>query len=269
MKHRFPKKRVSRLLEGCYDGKVTLHTEDDFGHMVKIGAIAARTLDYITPHVKPGISTAQLDRLLEDFMRDAGTIPATIGYNGYRHASCISVGHVCCHGIPTDKKILKDGDIVNIDITPKLNDWHGDTSRMYLVGDKVSVKARRLCEVTYEALQAGIKVAQPGRRLGEIGAVCEEIARRHGFSVATEFCGHGIGQTFHPPPQVVHVGPSTDGPVLRPGMFFTIEPIFNLGKPDIKVLSDGWTAVTRDRSLSAQWEHTIGITENGNVIFTA
>ncbi len=269
---KFPTKRIRRYLDDYPHGPITLHTEEDFRSMAKIGRIAAAVLDFITPHVVPGISTAELDRKIHENMTERGVIPATIGYNGYRHASCISVNHVAVHGIPSDRKILRKGDIVNIDVTPRLdgppsNHWHGDTSRMFMVG-KVSVKAKRLLEATEESLAAGILAARPGNRLGDIGIACGQVAKRYGYHIATDFCGHGIGLTFHDNPEVIHVEPENMGPLLLPGMIFTIEPILNAGKPDVKVLSDGWTAVTRDRKPSAQAEHTVGIREDGLVIFT-
>ena len=270
---KFPTKRIRKRLEGYPFGPITLHTEDDFKSMVKIGRIAADTLDFIAPYVTPGASTAELDRLIHGFMTAQDTVPATIGYHGYKHASCISVNHVAVHGIPSDTKILRNGDIVNIDVTPRLdgpenNHWHGDTSRMYMVGDKITVKARRLIEATEKSLKAGIDAAQPGNRLGDIGIACEQVAIDYGYSIATDFCGHGIGLTFHDNPEVIHVEPDDMGPLLLPGMVFTIEPILNMGKPDVKTLSDGWTVVTRDKKLSAQAEHTVGITEDGLVVFT-
>ncbi|PCI50877.1 MAG: type I methionyl aminopeptidase [Alphaproteobacteria bacterium] len=268
---KFPIKRTRKYLQDYAFGPITLHTVDDFKFMAKIGRIAAETLDFIAPHVEPGISTAELDRLIHEYMTDQATIPATVGYHGYRHASCISVNHVAVHGIPSETKILKNGDIVNIDVTPRLDGpdhWHGDTSRMYMVGDNIPVKARRLIEATKKSLKAGIAAAQPGNRLGDIGIACGQVATDYGYSIATDFCGHGIGLTFHDNPEVIHVEPEDMGPILLPGMIFTIEPILNIGKPDVKTLDDGWTVVTRDRKLSAQAEHTVGITEDGLIIFT-
>jgi len=269
-KFKFPTKRIRRNLDDYPYGPITLHTLEDYDAMASIGRIAADTLDFITPHVKPGISTAELDRLVHKFMTDHGTIPATIGYHGFQHASCISVNHVAVHGIPSASKILKDGDIVNIDVTPRRdgpNHWHGDTSRMFKVG-KIPVKAARLIEATEKSLAAGIKAARPGNLLGDIGIACGQVALDYGYAIATDFCGHGIGLTFHDNPEVIHVEPDHMGPILLPGMIFTIEPILNIGKPDVKILADGWTAVTKDRKLSAQAEHTVGITEDGLQIFT-
>ncbi|MBU2340447.1 MAG: type I methionyl aminopeptidase, partial [Alphaproteobacteria bacterium] len=193
-------------------------------------------------------------------------VPATMGYRGYAHSCCISINHVICHGIPSEK-LLKEGDIVNIDVTPLLDGWHGDTSRMFFAGEP-PLKARRLVEVTYECLMLGIAAAQPGARLGDIGAAIEAHASQYRYGVVREFCGHGLGRLFHDAPEVIHAAKAGTGPVLKPGMFFTIEPMINLGRPHAKLLNDGWTAVTRDKSLSAQFEHSLGITEAGNEIFT-
>jgi len=270
---KFPPQRIRKNLEDYPYGPITLHSRQDYNAMAKIGRIAADTLDFITSHITPGISTAELDRRLHSYMTDRGTIPATIDYHGYRHASCISVNHVAVHGIPSETKILKDGDIVNIDVTPRLdgpssNHWHGDTSRMFTVGRHISVKAKRLLRATEDSLNAGIAAARPGNRLGDIGIACGQVALDYGYSIATDFCGHGIGLTFHDNPEVIHVAPEHEGPRLLPGMIFTIEPILNIGKADVKILADGWTGVTRDRTLSAQAEHTLGITEDGAQIFT-
>ncbi|MBS7701730.1 type I methionyl aminopeptidase [Chelatococcus asaccharovorans] len=245
---------------------VPIHGEEAFAGMRRAGRLAAETLDFITPAVRAGVSTAELDALCEEFMRKAGAVPATIGYKGYRHASCISVNHVVTHGIPSDK-LLSEGDILNIDVTPILDGWYGDSSRMYLVGE-VPVKAARLVHTTYEAMMAGIAQVKPGNTLGDVGHAIETVALRERFSVVEDFCGHGLGQVFHDAPQVVHYGEPGTGVVLEPGMLFTIEPMLNAGKAGVKVLGDGWTAVTRDRSLSAQFEHTVGVTETGVEIFT-
>jgi methionyl aminopeptidase len=198
---------------------------------------------------------------------EGGGQPATLGYRGYTHSCCISINHVVCHGIP-GAKTLKDGDIVNIDVTPMVDGWHGDTSRMYLVGD-VGVKAKRLVDVTYEAMMRGIAAAKPGNRMGDVGHAIQSYAESFRYGVVRDFCGHGLGQMFHDAPEVVHAAKPGTGPELRPGMFFTIEPMINIGRPDTKVLDDGWTAVTRDKTLSAQFEHSVGITEDGCEIFTA
>jgi methionyl aminopeptidase len=245
---------------------VPLHDEEAFAGMRRAGRLAAETLDVITPAVRPGVSTAELNRLCEDFMRAAGATPATLGYKGYRHATCISVNHVVTHGIPSEK-LLAEGDILNIDVSPILDGWYGDSSRMYLVGE-ASVKAQRLVRTTYEAMMAGIALVKPGNTLGDVGHAIEQVALRERFSVVEDFCGHGLGQVFHDAPQVLHYGEPGTGVVLEPGMLFTIEPMLNAGKAAVKILADGWTAVTRDRSLSAQFEHTVGVTADGAEIFT-
>lgn len=246
---------------------IPLHGPEGFAGMRAAGRIAAATLDHIEPFVQAGVSTAALDRECEAFMRAAGTVPGTIGYKGYRHATCISVNHVVTHGIPSDDKILAAGDILNIDVTPLLDGWYGDASRMYVVGS-ASVRARKLVGTTYAALMAAIAAVRPGARLGDVGHAIEAIARRERFAVVRDFCGHGVGQVFHDAPQVLHYGVPETGIVLEPGMIFTIEPMLNAGKADVKVLGDGWTAVTRDRSLSAQFEHSVGVTDDGVEIFT-
>lgn len=248
------------------NGTIKLHGPDGFEGMRKAGRLAAEILDALVPHVVPGVSTAELDRLVFDRMAAAGATPATLGYRGYTHSCCISINHVVCHGIPSDKT-LKDGDIVNIDVTPILDGWHGDSSRMYLVGN-VSVKARRLVDITYDCLMLGLEQARPGNRLGDISAAIQRHAEKNRYSVVRDFCGHGLGRLFHDSPEVVHAGRAGTGPELRPGMFFTVEPMINIGRADCKILEDGWTAVTRDRSLSAQFEHSIGITDTGCEIFT-
>jgi methionyl aminopeptidase len=248
------------------DGTIKLHTAEAFEGMRKAGRLAAEILDACVDLVKPGVTTGQIDAAIREMMLDAGAYPATLGYRGYTHSSCISVNHVICHGIPGDR-VLKEGDILNIDVTPLLDGWHGDSSRMYYVGEP-SLKAKKLVEVTYECLMLGIAAAKPGARLGDIGAAIEAHAAKFRYSVVREFCGHGVGRLFHDAPEVLHAAKPGTGPELKPGMFFTIEPMINAGKPWAKVLSDGWTAVTRDKSLSAQFEHTIGITETGNEIFT-
>ena len=248
------------------DGVIKLHGPAAFEGMRKAGRLAAEILDAMVPLVKPGVTTAALDDVVRQMTLDAGAIPATMGYRGYAHSCCISINHVVCHGIPSDRT-LKDGDIVNIDVTPLLDGWHGDSSRMYLVGD-VPLKAKRLVDVTYECLMMGIEQVKPGARLGDIGAAIQQHAESHRYGVVREFCGHGVGRLFHDAPEVVHAARAGTGPELKPGMFFTIEPMINLGKAPVKMLDDGWTAVTRDRSLSAQFEHSIGVTETGCEIFT-
>lgn len=246
---------------------IPLHDAEGFEGMRRAGRLAAATLDHIAGFVRPGVSTAELDRLCEDFMRAGGAVPATIGYHGYRHASCISVNHVVTHGIPSADKILQPGDILNIDVTPCLDGWHGDSSRMYVVGEP-SVKARRLIEATREALAAGIAAVRPGATLGDVGHAIEQVALRARYAVVRDFCGHGVGRAMHQAPQVLHYGRPGQGLVLEPGLFFTIEPMLNAGGAAVKILDDGWTTVTRDRSLSAQFEHSVGVTETGVEIFT-
>ncbi|WP_317205288.1 type I methionyl aminopeptidase [Janthinobacterium sp.] len=247
--------------------RIPLHDAAAFAAMRAAGRIAADTLDFITPHVKAGVSTATLDKLCEDFMRAAGSIPATIDYHGYKHASCISVNHVVTHGVPSDTKILRAGDIVNIDVTPKFEGWHGDTSRTFEVG-AVSILAARLVKTAYASMMAGIHKVRPGATLGDVGAAIEAVARAQGFSSVRDFCGHGLGQVFHDAPQVLHYGQAGTGIVLEPGMIFTIEPMLNAGSYQVKVLPDKWTTVTKDRSLSAQFEHSLAVTETGFEIFT-
>jgi methionyl aminopeptidase len=250
------------------DGRaVKLHGPADFEGMRRAGQLAAETLDFIAPHVKPGVTTGDLDRLCHDFIVARGGICAPLGYKGFPKSICTSVNHVVCHGIPGDK-VLEDGDILNIDVTPILDGWHGDSSRMYLVGN-VGVKARKLVDTTYEAMMRGIEQVRPGATLGDIGAAIQRFAEAQRFSVVRDFCGHGLGRIFHDSPSVLHYGKPGEGLVLRAGMFFTIEPMINAGDWKVKVLSDGWTAVTKDRSLSAQFEHSVGVTETGVEIFTA
>jgi methionyl aminopeptidase len=248
------------------EGQLRLHGPAAFEGMRKAGRLAAEVLDHLTPHVQPDVATIELDTMAWEFVRAAGASSATVFYRGFSHSLCTSVNHVVCHGIPGPKK-LKSGDIVNIDVTVVVDGWYGDTSRMYLVGD-VPLKARRLVELTHECLMLGIEQAKPGKTLGDVGHAIQTHAERNRMSVVRDFCGHGLGQDFHTAPNVVHVGKPGRGVVLRPGMFFTIEPMINAGGPAVKVLDDGWTAVTRDRSLSAQFEHSIGITETGCEIFT-
>lgn len=247
-------------------GAIKLHDAADFAGMRKAGQVTASVLDALADVVTPGVSTEAIDVFAHDAIVAAGAIPANIGYRGYAHTCCISVNHVVCHGIP-GPRTLKDGDIVNIDLTAIVDGWHGDSSRMYLVGD-VSVKARRLVDVTYECLMCGIEQARPGNRLGDIGHAIQQHAERHRYGVVRDFVGHGVGRVYHDAPDVLHYGRPGTGPELKPGMIFTIEPMINAGRPDVKMLDDGWTAVTRDRSLSAQFEHSIGITETGCEIFT-
>ena len=247
-------------------GGIKIHGPEGFAGMRAAGRLAADILDALVPHVVPGVTTDEIDAIVHKMTLDAGAVPATLGYRGFTKSCCTSINHVVCHGIP-GPRALKDGDIINIDVTPILDGWHGDSSRMYLVGD-VPVKARRLVEVTYEAMMRGIAAARPGKHLGDISHAIQNFAENHRYGVVRDFCGHGVGREFHSAPEVVHVGRPGTGPELRPGMFFTIEPMINIGKATVKVLDDGWTAVTRDRSLSAQFEHSIGITQDGCEIFT-
>ena len=253
------------------NGRVTregirLHEANDFAGMHKAGQIAAQILDDIAPHVFPGQSTAEIDRLITQMVDDHGSTSATIGYRGYQHASCISVNHVVCHGIP-GPKTLKDGDILNIDVTVIVDGWFGDTSRMYVAG-ALSRKAERLIQVTHDALMLGIEAVKPGNTFGDIGYAIQSYVEAQRMSVVRDFCGHGLGRVFHAPPNVLHYGRPGREAVLQEGMFFTIEPMVNLGRPETKVLADDWTAVTRDKSLSAQFEHSIGVTAQGFEIFT-
>jgi methionyl aminopeptidase len=247
-------------------GQIKLHGPADFEAMRKAGRLTAEALDMLSEHVAPGVTTEALDKLAFEFAMDHGAYPAPLSYRGYRKSICTSINHVVCHGIPDDKP-LRDGDIVNIDVTLIVDGWHGDSSRMYNVGN-VPRRAERLVEVTYEALMRGIGVVKPGNTTGDIGAAIQEYAESERCSVVREFCGHGLGRLFHDEPNILHYGRRGDGVVLKPGMFFTIEPMINLGRPHVKVLADGWTAVTRDRSLTAQFEHTIGVTDTGCEIFT-
>ena len=246
--------------------RIKLHKPEDFEGMRKAGRLAAECLDMLAPHVVPGVFTSTLDDLAREFVLDHGGTPACLFYKGYRHTVCTSVNHVVCHGIP-GAKALKEGDIVNIDVTVIVDGWHGDTSRMYSVGG-VKRKAMRLMDVTYESMMRGIEAIKPGARLGDLGAAIQEHAERQRYSVVEAFCGHGLGRVFHDSPNILHFGRRGQGERLLPGMIFTVEPMVNLGRMDVALLADGWTAVTRDRSLSAQYEHSIGITETGVEIFT-
>jgi methionyl aminopeptidase len=247
---------------------VTLHGPEAFAGMRRAGRIAAEALDLMVPEVKPGVTTAHLDKIAYDYVVSQGAVPACLGYRGYRHTLCTSINHVVCHGIPNDKP-LRDGDIINIDVTVIVDGgWHGDTSRMYLVGD-VKLKAKRLVDITYESMIRGIAVVRPGATTGDIGHAIQSYAEgEERCSVVRDFCGHGLGKVFHSLPNIVHYGRPGYGIALKPGMFFTIEPMINIGGYGVKILNDGWTAVTRDRSLSAQFEHSVGVTEDGVEIFT-
>jgi methionyl aminopeptidase len=247
--------------------RIKLHGPDEFEAMRRAGRLAAETLDFITPEVRDGVTTARLDKLCHDFIVDHGAIPAPLNYRGFPKSICTSINHVVCHGIPGERKLV-DGDILNIDVTVILDGWHGDTSRMYFVG-KPSVKAQRLVEATHRAMMAGIGIVRPGARLGDIGHAIQTVAEAERFSVVKDFCGHGIGRIFHDAPSVLHFGRAGTGPELKEGMFFTVEPMINAGRWEVKVLDDGWTAVTRDRSLSAQFEHTVAVTAEGHEIFTS
>ena len=246
--------------------KIKLHGADAFAGMRKAGQLAAAALDMLVPHVKPGVTTDHLDALAVAFAFDHGAIPASLNYRGFPKSICTSVNHVVCHGIPNSKP-LKEGDIVNIDVTLILDGWHGDTSRMFSVGH-VARRAERLIEVTYEALMRGVAAVKPGNTTGHIGAAIQSYAERERCSVVRDFCGHGLGRVFHDRPNILHYGEPDDGVLLEQGMLFTIEPMINLGKPHVKILADGWTAVTRDRELSAQFEHTVGVTDTGCEVFT-
>ncbi|MEL7464976.1 MAG: type I methionyl aminopeptidase [Pseudomonadota bacterium] len=245
---------------------IKLHRPEDFEGMRAAGRLAAETLDMIAPHVKPGVTTGELDDLIHAFMTERGATPATLGYRGYPKSSCISINHVVCHGIP-GPRALKNGDVLNIDVTVILDGWYGDTSRMYVAGAP-GRKAERLIDITHESLMRGIAEVKPGATFGDIGYAIQKYVEGERCGVVRDFCGHGLGRVFHDAPNVLHYGRPGSGAVLRPGMFFTIEPMVNLGRPDTKILSDGWTAVTRDKSLSAQFEHSIGVTEDGCEIFT-
>ena len=245
---------------------IRIYEAADFEGMQAAGHCAARILDEVAELVVPGVSTEALDDFIRNRVSELGTVSATIGYRGYQHASCISVNHVVCHGIPGPKTI-KDGDILNIDVTVILDGWYGDTSRMYVAGN-LSRKAERLIQVTHDALMIGIEQVRPGNTFGDIGHAIQKYVEGHRMSVVRDFCGHGLGRVFHAPPNVLHYGRAGSGPVLEEGMFFTIEPMVNLGRPETKVLADDWTAVTRDKSLSAQFEHSIGVTADGCEIFT-
>ena len=252
---------------------ISIKTPEEIEKMRIAGRLAGEVLDYIEPYVKPGVTTAELDRLCHDYMVDVqGCIPAPLnyappGYAPYPKSICASINHQVCHGVPNDRP-LKKGDIVNLDITTIKNGYHGDTSRMFLVGGEASILAKRLCAVTHECLWLGISKVRAGAKLGDIGAAIQKHAETNGFSVVREFCGHGIGTNFHEDPQVLHYGKADTGIELLAGMTFTIEPMVNAGKATISELPDGWTIVTKDRSLSAQWEHTILVTETGSEVLT-
>lgn len=248
------------------NGVIKLYGPEGFEGMRRAGQLAARCLDMLVDEAKPGVPTDKIDKLVFEFGMDHHAFPATLMYRGYSRSTCTSINHVVCHGIPNEKP-LRDGDIVNIDVTLVLDGWHGDSSRMYAIGD-IPVRAKLLIDVTYEAMMRGIAAIKPGGTVGDIGHAIQSYVEPKHMSVVRDFCGHGLGRLFHDEPNIVHAGKRGEGPVLKPGMFFTVEPMINLGRPHVKVLSDGWTAVTRDRSLSAQFEHTVAVTETGYEIFT-
>jgi methionyl aminopeptidase len=247
-------------------GHIKLHTKDEYAMMHKVCQLTATCLDQVSHMIKPGVTTEEIDEFVYEFGKQHNASPAPLNYRGYPKSCCTSINHVVCHGIP-NKKPLREGDIVNVDVTYVLDGWHGDSSRMYPVGT-IKRAAERLIEVTYKSLMIGIEEAKPGNRMGDIGAAIQEYAESERCSVVTDFCGHGVGRLFHDAPNVLHYGNRGEGIEMRSGMIFTIEPMLNLGRPDVKVLRDGWTAVTRDRSLTAQYEHTVGITDEGCEIFT-
>lgn len=262
---------MERPLDETHRGRITkdgirIHEDADYEGMRAAGQITAQILDEVAEVVRPGVTTEEIDAFVERRVTELGTTSATIGYKGYKHATCISINHVVCHGIP-GPKVIKDGDILNIDVTVIKDGWFGDSSRMYVAG-KLSRKAERLIQVTHDALMLGIETVKPGNTFGDIGHAIQTYAESQRMSVVRDFCGHGLGRVFHAPPNVLHYGRPGQGPVLEEGMFFTIEPMINLGRPETKVLADDWTAVTRDKSLSAQFEHSIGVTATGADIFT-
>ncbi len=245
---------------------IKIHGPADFDGMRKAGRLAAETLDMIVEHVSPGVTTGELDVRCDQFIRDHGAIPAPLNYKGFPKSICTSVNHVVCHGIPGEKR-LRDGDVLNIDVTVILDGWHGDTSRMFVAG-RPSVKGQRLVDVTFEGMWRGINVVKPGATVGDIGHAIQSYVEAERFSVVRDFCGHGLGRVFHDAPNILHYGTPAQGEALQEGMFFTIEPMINAGAWPVKVLDDGWTAVTKDRSLSAQFEHSIGVTADGFEVFT-
>lgn len=256
---------ISQVLRPNRSG-VTLHGPAAFAAMRKAGKLASQALDMIGPYVQPGVTTQELDDRILAFALENKAVPAPLNYRGFPKTICTSINHVVCHGIPNAKP-LREGDIINIDVTLIVDGWHGDTSRMFAVG-KLSRRAERLIEVTHQALKIGIEQVKPGNTTGDIGAAIQAYAENERCSVVRDFCGHGLGQVFHDRPNILHYGEENEGILLEPGMLFTIEPMINLGKKDVKLLSDGWTAVTRDRDLSAQFEHTVGVTETGVEVFT-
>ena len=248
-------------------GQIKLYGVDGFEGMRRAGKLAAECLDMLVPHVQPGVTTARLDDLAREFVLERGGLPACLFYKGYKHTVCTSINEVVCHGIPGPQRVLKEGDILNIDVTVIVDGYHGDTSRMYAVGP-VRRKSMRLMDVTYECMKRGIEAVKPGARLFEIGAAIQQHAERQRYSVVEAFCGHGVGKVFHDAPNILHFRDPRQNEILQPGMIFTVEPMINLGRKDVVLMADGWTAKTRDRSLSAQYEHSIGVTETGVEIFT-
>jgi methionyl aminopeptidase len=255
----------SIVTQGGYNIKI--HDEAGFAGMRRAGKLAAQVLDYITPFVRAGVSTQELNDLCHQYIIKHGAIPAPLNYKGFPKSICTSVNHVVCHGIPAPDKILKEGDIINIDVTVIMDGWYGDTSRMFAIG-KIGVQAQKLIQVTYEALMLGIEQVKPGNTTGDIGHAIQQYVEQNGFSVVRDFCGHGLGRVFHDTPEILHYGKPGEGIVLEQGMFFTIEPMVNAGHYGVKILPDGWTAVTKDKSLSAQFEHSLGVTATGHEIFT-
>lgn len=247
---------------------IKIHTANDFHGMRAAGKLAAETLDFITSHVCPGVSTGEINDLCHAYIIKHGATPAPLGYRGFPKSICTSINHVVCHGIPDNQKKLKNGDVLNIDVTVILDEWHGDTSRMYYVGDKISLKARRLIDATYQAMMRGIEEIRPSKRFGCIGQAIQKFAEAQRYSVVRDFCGHGLGRKFHDAPNVLHYGHADDGAEFQYGMFFTVEPMINIGTYEVLLMKDGWTAITRDRQLSAQFEHSLGISKDGVEIFT-
>jgi methionyl aminopeptidase len=246
---------------------ITIKSDREIQIMRESCKLAAKTLHYLGKNLRIGMSTEEIDKMCHEYMTKRGAIPATLGYHGFPKSLCTSRNEVICHGIPSDKEFIKDGDIINLDVTGIVKGFHGDTNRTFLMGN-VKPEVKKLVDVTYDCMMKGISVCRPGARIGDIGAVIEEMAHDYGYSVVHEYCGHGIGRKFHEDPQIVHVGKKGTGAEMRPGMTFTIEPMINLGKRHCKVLSDDWTVVTKDKSWSAQFEHTILITEDGHEILT-
>ncbi len=255
-----------KYVSGRITGQIKIHESEDFNGMRRVGKLAAELLDLFVNRVKPGVTTEDLDKFALEFILDNKAIPAPLNYRGFKKSICTSVNHVVCHGIPGEK-VLNDGDIVNIDVTLILDGWHGDSSRMYCAGEP-SIKSKNLINTTYDSLMLSLEMIKPGIKLGDLGNFIQNYAETRNFSVVREFCGHGIGKVFHDEPNILHYGMKGSGVEIREGMFFTVEPMINVGKPGTKMLPDGWTAVTRDRSLSAQFEHSIGVTRDGIEIFT-